>query len=122
MKLLKKKSVFFLILTVLSLVSCYYYYYDTEYVISSARYKQFTITSKCKVITAGTIAPYVSLHLGETEILSTMVDQGYDILRDCMESSIDRVEVNEPENRIQIYMKNGETKELNIIATKVSLY
>jgi hypothetical protein len=123
MKLLKEKFVVLPILMVLALVSyCCYYYYDTDYVISSVKYKRFTITSKCKAITSGTIAPYITMYLGTTEIVTAMVDSGYDIPRDCMESSIDHIVVNEKDNKLQIYLKNGERKELNIIGTNIGLY
>ncbi|MCA1623843.1 MAG: hypothetical protein LC768_07905 [Acidobacteria bacterium] len=121
-KLMKKvilvpSFVFFL------LVAAFYQYcYVAEHIISSIvldssleERAQFTVTAECKGVRFDTFAPYVSVRLNDFELLKTAVNPGYDTLRDCMNSSIEGIEFLEVEEKVRVYMKNGEIKEVKLI-------
>lgn len=116
MTIIMKKIILIPIFTILLLGSgFYYYYYVTEHIISSVEQNEFIITSKCKATEIFTFAPYVSVELNRTELLTTKVNQGYDTLGDCLRSSVRQVQFLETEKQVQIQMQNGQIKKINLL-------
>ncbi len=122
----KEKIVFIPLLFVFVMIAIFYgYCYVAEHTILSVEQNsvikrdrftnKFTITAKCKAVSAFTFAPYVSVRINGFEALTIAVNPGYDLLGDCMRSSVERVELSEIENKVRIYMKSGQIKEANII-------
>lgn len=118
---LKKEITFILLTAVLIFVSGFYYYcYIAEHTILAVKQDSiikpdvFTINSICKAVDAFTFAPYVSVKLNNFEVLTTAVTPGYDTLGDCL-SSIEQVQILEIERKLQIHLKSGEIKKVDII-------
>lgn len=75
----------------------------------------FTLQAKCKAASIGSFAPYVSIKLNGSELLTAKVNQGYDTLGDCMRSSIDGLEFIEQDRLVRISMKDRTVKEITLI-------
>lgn len=116
-------SYFFIpIFVLIGMVAFFYgYCFVAEHEILSFKQKtsfesaEFTITAKCRPIDAFTSVPYVSVYIGEMEIVTTSVNAGYDFTTQCMNSSVKHVQLIESERKIKIYMQNGQVKEIPII-------
>lgn len=74
-----------------------------------------TIEVKCRQITSGTVAPYVYLDRNGLSKFSSLVNSGYDLMSDCVQSSVESVEFAENPKTLTIRMKDGSVKETNMI-------
>ena len=103
------------------IVIFYSYCFVAEHEILSVKQKssfetqEFTITVTCRPVTAFTSAPYVSVRLNDLEILTTMVNAGYDFTGQCINSSVKNVQLIEAGKKVKIYMQDGQVKEIPII-------
>ena len=119
----KNRTTFILLFILLGSVSVlYYHYFVAERVISTTRFASidgekfdFTVTSKCKSVNLSTPTPYVSVQVGNVEILTTAVNSGYDSIHECLISSIERVDLSKDQKKLRIYMKDGRIKEIDIL-------
>lgn len=89
-----------------------------EHTFAETDQGKFRLISKCKYTGTSTYSAYVSVYMGAREILTTNVSPGYDLLSECIDSSIQTVVVLEQENRLQITMKNGEIKTIELLGSR----
>lgn len=74
-----------------------------------------TIEVKCRQITSGTVAPYVYLDRNGLNTFSMLINSGYDLMSDCIRSSVESVEFKEDPKSLTIRMKDGTVKETTMI-------
>ncbi len=118
-----KKISLVLLFSLFILIAVFYHYcYISDHLISSVTHEslidkkdKYILTSECRAVSFDTFAPYVSVQVNNFKVLTTAVNAGYDTLGDCMKSSIERLQFIESEGKVQIYMKNGQVKEISII-------
>jgi hypothetical protein len=122
LKDLTESWIFIPVFVLLSFVAIVYVYcFVAEHEILSVKQKasfenhEFTIKAICRPVEAFTSAPSVNVRLNDLEIVTTMVNSGYDLTTDCINSSVKNVRLVESERKVEIYMKDGKIKEIPII-------
>jgi hypothetical protein len=112
----------FLFLGILSLykycyVSEHQFFFDTQNSLKATDNitTTFTLKGVCKAINYDTFVPYIIVKENDFEVISIALNNGYDTLLDCMKVNVDKFKVNDLEDTIQVFMKNGQIKEIKLI-------